>query len=764
MYGCINFCFSDIRNRFYEKGLLNDHEDIRMIVDNCALVEGCMGKNYTYRAVNVYTLESKHLFYRDIPIAVDKYNRVAEKILQLNINYFQDTSLIKTKSERARILITGIFNDILPRYGYLLRENQLGLSLEMLRGLQEGKLSLCEAEVGTGKTHAYIIAVTVHNLFSDRKMPTVISTSTIALQKALTEEYIPQISEILSKHRIIDKPLTFVVRKGKSHYVCDVRLRTYMSSIRNLNRHEDKILLDTLMVLTGVEKEKIDLDTYTMSRYVKDRVCVSSKCNDQCPYFASCRFMTFREACLSPAFDFQIANHNFVMANVLNMKSKRKRLLPDHKAVIFDEAHKIADTARQMYGSFLSDLEVPSLIAYIAPHKLKDRQIRLILTGHCDHILKYHQGIFNELARNIPTDMMAKDRSRYRVDFSTRCITAVKCLIKQLEVLAGIFIQSGNELLKSKFKNIHHSCNTIAQKLETVLKKDDIICWLELQKGGGYCLCSIPKNLNELLYKDIWDSGIPYILTSGTLSVGGCFSHIKQSIGIDLVPHGRILETSKPSPFDYKQNTLLYIPDYIPFPNIRDEAYIAAVVKEIEMLIKISCGHTLILFTSYSLMERVYNAVRLNVYEYPLFIMGKGRLDAISEFRISGNGVLFASDSCGEGIDIVGDVLSTLIIVKLPFAVPDPISEYEQTLYSSLREYLDNVNTPNMLIKLKQYAGRLIRSESDTGAIVILDSRVNRHGKYRSAVLEALFDTTVTNSIQDVWNFIVNRKNEEYFE
>lgn len=370
MYGCINFCFSDIRNRFYENGIIKDHEDIRMIVDNCALVEGFTGKNYRYRAVNVYTLESKYLFYRPLPITPDKYNQVADKMLQLAINYVQDTGLIKTKSERAEILLSNIFADILPRYGYLLREKQLELSLEMLRGLQEGKLALCEAEVGTGKTHAYIIAVTVHNLFSDRKMPTVISTSTIALQKALTEEYIPQISEILLKHRIIDKPLSFVVRKGKSHYVCDARLRTYMSSIKNLNKPEDKILLNMLMELTYAQKEKIDLDAYTLSRYVKNRICVSSKCNSQCPEYESCRFMRFREVCLSPAFDFQIANHNFVMANVLNIKSGRKRLLPLHQAVIFDEAHKIADTARQMYGSFLSDLELPNLIAYIAPHKL----------------------------------------------------------------------------------------------------------------------------------------------------------------------------------------------------------------------------------------------------------------------------------------------------------------------------------------------------------------------------------------------------------
>lgn len=764
MYGCINFCFADIRNRFYEEGILKDDEHVKMIVDNCALVEGFTGKNHSYKAINVYTLESKHLFYRPLPITTDRYNQVAEKMLQLPINYLPDTSLLNTKSERAKILLFGIFTEILPQYGYLMRENQLGLSLEMLRGLLEGKVALCEAEVGTGKTHAYIIAVTVHNLFSEKKMPTIISTSTIALQKALTEEYIPQISEILLKHRIIDKPLSFVVRKGRSHYVCDARLRTYWSSIKNLNRTEDRILLNTLMELTDAEKEKIDLDSYNLSRYVKDRICVTSKCNDQCPGFARCRFMRFRKACLSTAYDFQIANHNFVMANVLNIKSGRKRLLPIYQAVIFDEAHKIADTARQMYGNFISDLEVPGLIAYIAPHKLKDKKSRLILTGHCDHILKYHQGIFSELAKNNLADSMAKDGSRYRADFSPECKTAIKFLIKQLEALAGLFIKNDNKLLNSKFRNIRHSCNTIVQKLKTFLKTDEIICWLELQKVGGYCLCSIPKDLNKLLYKDLWDNGIPCILTSGTLSVGGCFSHIKQSTGIDLLPLSRIVETSKPSPFDYKQNTLLYIPENIPFPDIRDEAYITAVVKEVETLIKLSCGHTLILFTSYWLMERVYNAVRLKVYEYPLFIMGKGRLDAISEYKASGNGVLFASDSCGEGIDIVGDVLSTLIIVKLPFAVPDPISEYEQTLYGSLREYLDSVNTPNMLIKLKQYAGRLIRSESDTGVMVILDSRVNRRGKYRSAVLEALFDTTVTNNIHDVWNFIVNRKSEEYFE
>jgi len=121
-------------------------------------------------------------------------------------------------------------------------------------------------------------------------------------------------------------------------------------------------------------------------------------------------------------------------------------------------------------------------------------------------------------------------------------------------------------------------------------------------------------------------------------------------------------------------------------------------------------------------MERVYNAISSSVFPFPLFIMGKGRLDALSEYKLSRNGVLFASDSCGEGIDIAGDTLSNLIIVKLPFAAPDPINEYEQSIMGGLDTYLANINTPNMIIKLKQYAGRLTRTETDTGLRRLLET------------------------------------------
>lgn len=205
-------------------------------------------------------------------------------------------------AKKAEELLCYIFEEILPEHGMSLRENQKELSLEMLRALIENKLALCEAEVGTGKTHAYILALTVYNLYAKTKASAVISTSTIALQKALTEEYIPQISNILLEHKIIEKPLTFVIRKGKKHYVCDTRLRTYESSIKNLDRELDQKLLIELKRLTGENENLLDLDNAILTPYVKGRINVL-QCRESCPYAVLCRFMNFKKKCMLSGID-----------------------------------------------------------------------------------------------------------------------------------------------------------------------------------------------------------------------------------------------------------------------------------------------------------------------------------------------------------------------------------------------------------------------------------------------------------------------------
>ena len=138
--------------------------------------------------------------------------------------------------------------------------------------------------------------------------------------------------------------------------------------------------------------------------------------------------------------------------------------------------------------------------------------------------------------------------------------------------------------------------------------------------------------------------------------------------------------------------------------------------------------------------------------------------NAIEQFRKSGNGVLFASGSLWEGIDLPGDILSLLIIVKLPFAVPDPIGDYERSLYPDMNEYKDKVIVPDMLVKLKQGFGRLIRTETDTGVVALLDSRARKNGAYRQSVLNSLSDMAVTDSTDQVEAFIKTVKQNKYFE
>lgn len=276
-------------------------------------------------------------------------------------------------------------------------------------------------------------------------------------------------------------------------------------------------------------------------------------------------------------------------------------------------------------------------------------------------------------------------------------------------------------------------------------------------------LSLIPKNMDKLIYKDFWCRPVPMILTSGTMSVNGCFSHIKRNMGIDSVIPDRISEASKKSPYNYKENTLLYISNSVPFPDGKNHQYIKAVADEIEKLVRATHGNSLVLFTSYKVMELVFDIVKARIKKFSLFKMGKKAFSPIDRFRKSKNGVLFASGNCWEGIDIPGDVLSSLIIVKLPFAVPDPLSEYEQTLYESVDEYKNNVVLPEMIIKLKQCVGRLIRTETDTGVISILDSRIRAGGIYRDRVLRALPDCRLAETVQDIERFIVVKKNPDYF-
>lgn len=657
----------------------------------------------------------------------------------------------------AEELLIFLFDEILPSHGMALRVRQKELSLEMLRALQEDRLALCEAEVGTGKTHAYILALTVHNLYSDKKALAVISTSTIALQKALTEEYIPQISGILLEHHVIDRPLSFVVRKGKKHYVCDSRLGIYEASIKNLKREKDAGLLSELAELQGLDDSRIDLDDTALTPYVKARINVF-RCSKSCPYRVLCRFMDFQKRCMTEKYDFQITNHNYVLADLIGRKQGKKPLFPAYGAMVLDEAHKLLDAARQMYSTVWGELDA-ELIVSLSIIKGKPAGIDelAVLQGR---VMEYNRQIFDRLSGEL-SGSHTREGSRAEIVVGPVERSYMKQMAAALGQLPLSYQESGGQ--RMRMQALKRYCRELADKLGVFSDSSHFICWMEKGENGRLALCAIPMELEQILFQDIWSRPIPAIITSGTMSVRGDFTHFKKMTGIQLAAPARVTETSKPSPFDFQNNGLLYIPERMPFPNIRDDRYIQAVMGEIQRIVSATHGHTLILFTSYWLMERVFYGLKDRLSAYPLFLMGRGRLDVISGFRRSGNGVLFASDSAGEGIDLAGDILSSLIIVKLPFPVPDPVMEYQRTQYEDFDSYRRDIIIPEMLIKLRQWFGRGIRREEDTAVFSILDNRASLRGRYRAEILDTLPAMPVTDRLSDVAEFIIRKKADSYF-
>lgn len=375
----------------------------------------------------------------------------------------------------------------------------------------------------------------------------------------------------------------------------------------------------------------------------------------------------------------------------------------------------------------------------------------------CEEMLEHNLVLFDRI-RN--TTGMQYDHDCIEVVVTPYCLLSLKALSATLKSLSVLFFTADRR--DKVYKRLVSRLEQKREKLELLFEPDEFICWLE-QTGVTTCrLCDLLKQLDSILHEDVWSSERPYLLTSATLSVGGDFRHFMHQMGTDLLGKKRILTASKASPFDYQSHALLYLPMDMPFPDMRKQDYVEAVLLQLEQLIMQSHGHTLVLFTSYRMMETVYRQLSVRITTFALFFMGKGRLGAIQDFRKSGNGILLASDSAGEGIDLAGDILSSLVVVKLPFPTPDPVMEYERSLYQDFHDYLSEIIVPSMLMKLRQWMGRGIRRETDTCVFSILDCRAS--GWYRNDILAALPDMPVTDRIEDVGRFIHEHKSDSYFD
>ena len=622
-----------------------------------------------------------------------------------------------------------IFREILPRHGMAVREEQIALCHEVLDTLYNKEISLCEAGVGIGKTLAYLVACILWQMHrpNQLKMPVVISTSSVALQDAILTEYLPDLSAVLLAEGIITKPITAVVRKGKERFVCDARLAERQAkAISKGSRQKGSLRM---------AENVLDLDHIPgLSRYDRCRICVPQSCPRDCFLRLDCRYQQYLRDSMKP--DIQICNHNYLLANASHRLEERPLLLRQYQALVVDEAHKLPDAARQMYTETLSAQDMDELCF-------------LLQQAHFKNLSKRLRTAFLTLSISC-TPSFAMPKRKISVPFSLTPFRQA-ALADCISLLQYIGSQP----------DMPHYLQYRLAETESLLRLFFLdvptrILYLEFSADGQLTFCAASNRVPQLLRSALWNTREPTILTSGTLTAAGDFDHTKQLLG--LAAYAPLRHFRAESPFNYRKKCLLYIPARRAAA-VPENQYLA---DQIVRLTAACHGHALVLFTSYRQMRNVYDALGGRLM-FPVFQAGRGQNRSIQQFKQSGNGVLFAAGSCWEGIDFPGDMVSLLIIAKLPFPIPDPVSDYKRHQYPNLRDYINAEIIPEMQKKLRQGFGRAIRTEQDSCVVAILDERAGIGGKYHDAALAALPTCPITEKIEDMQQFIREQKRPDYF-
>ena len=710
----------------------------------------CDIRETKYYAIDMKTNLTSEVCHRKTPeFCRDNYTEMIPLVLN-SIKYTGDTRQLNPFSPDPFVLIDTIFRVVLPSNGYLVREDQISLCKDIYRGLTTKRVAICEAEVGVGKSLAYLIAAVCAsksgNLGISAIEPITITTSSIELQTALVNREIPKLSAALQGYGLIKKPLTVVLRKGREHYFCRLRYEEYLKYLWWYpKKYEARIqMLQNAGLKTG---EIFDLDTVNLPDKVKQKVCVKGDCS-YCRYRHTCSYANYIAFSLSNkvTMDFQITNHNLFL-----MSKLKSGLLRDSTCVIVDEAHKLKETAQDTFGEKVVEEDVNSYLNLVKIHRgetIPPEQFKNELDRAADLNANLF-GILNSLSEETPLGKSSL------VELPQQCYNIISELADTL-----IAIESLRD--KVRFRSLI-SGRKIADSLRTFLKPSTILTWLDRDEEE-IALCCCPKNIGACLLKYVWDRKRNHVLTSGTMSDGSSFDFFKREIGVDQIPRDSVLETTVDSPYDYLHNTRLYIPNGMPLPDSDNPKYIEALAKEIIALIDATNGHTAILFTSYHLLNAVYNLINPELKEYEVFKMSKAARTIIRDFKKSKNGVLFASGSMWEGVDCVGDCLSSVIIPRLPFPIRSAAMEAKKNASRDVPTFIADYAVPEMLIKLRQGAGRLIRSETDTGVLSILDARASDSGAYRKDVAFALRKYPQVNSLEEVREFMHNIKSPQYFE
>lgn len=685
---------------------------------------------------------------KNSPIPAESFNSLIPSIFQ-SIKYTGSVRHLNPMDVDPIELIDSIFRVVLPKYGYAVREEQIRLAKQMFKGLTNDLVSINEAEVGTGKTLAFLVAALVASKTNRDGIskPITITTANIELQTALVEKEIPKLSQCLMDYNIISRPLTAVLRKGREHYFCKKRFKDFLTTIKRTPEKYGN-LIETFEKL-DFENRAFDLDRYKIRPSLKDRICVKNLCRS-CKFADECRYHRYtaknRE---KDNIDFQVTNHNMYLTS---QRLRKETAMPDavllsSDYIIVDEAHKLKEAAIEVFGNKLSEKDVPAFVKSVYIHCKKDGSHEFY-HKMLSNLLNLNEELFAELKKEYRKQDHDDDQGTLMTLGQEQGLIIERMRQLVIEIEASCKLDNTGRPLKSSLKAFHRANN--------------LNIWTEADENGILSLCCSPKNIGAVLHDMVWDKDCSHVLTSGTMSDGTDFSFFMKENGIDRLPKRLVETSSTQSPFDYGNHTRLYIPDNMPYPDIENPEYIKAISDHVVRLVYATNGHTAVLFTSYKVLNAVYEQTKDRLSAFDIFCMTRSNRTAIQDFKKSTNGVIFASGSMWEGVDCIGDTLSSVIIVKLPFPRRSAVMEQKKAESNDIHDFIRRYATPEMLIKLRQGVGRLIRSESDTGLISILDSRAAT-GEHSLRVAKVLQQYPRVDTIDEIEAFFKNVKPKEYY-
>jgi ATP-dependent DNA helicase DinG len=590
------------------------------------------------------------------------------------------------------------------------RAEQRAMSAAVAQALDDARPLIVEAGTGTGKTLAYLIPA----LQSGKRV--VVSTGTRALQDQIARHDLPLLRTILAR------PFAAVVLKGVGNYVCRRKLAEAASRGVDV-----AALVDWAEHSDSGDRAEVEWLAEGAPVWNEVTTTPDARIGPRCPYFERCFVTQARR--LADKAELILVNHHLYFADrALRAAYPGARVLPEHDAVIFDEAHQLEDVATEHFGARISTHKLATLVrdAHLALSRMPlwtgraaddvihsvERagvalfsHVRGVLVG--DERVPLPEGLFDH-----PERQTAWFKLDSALEELARAAEAESEPPPDEEPADDAGARASLIGLARRARELRDDLATIAEQ-----RHKSHVYWGEARPGHTLLTAS-PIEVADLVRRHILSSGPTPIFTSATLAAAGDFRYQRTRLGLDDAA-----ELLVPSPFDYAQQAMLYVPRDLPAP--ADDGYATAAAERTRELLDLTRGRAFLLFTSHRALREA--AARLKDLPYPRLVQGDApRATLVDRFRATPNAVLLGTGSFWEGVDVPGDALSLVVIDKLPFAPhTDPLVAARMSARAEAGEDpFQSVQLPAAALALKQGFGRLIRRRDDRGIVAILDSRV----------------------------------------